>query len=231
MQCRYDPAAVTRFAPILKRAQRRAGGAEALEAELPRPKSAAEIAALSDDRCLSLMSRRAFRAGLRHALVDARWPAFEDVFFGFEPRRVRAMSDEDLERLVSERRIIRHWGKIKAVRNNAAAMIEVSESHGGFGAYLAEWPTADIMGLWRDLDRRFSQMGGNSAPSFLRMAGKDTFLLTDDVVRALIGAGVIERKPSARDERAATQRAFNDWAAETGRALCQISKILALSAG
>ncbi len=219
------------FSSILARARKRAGGAEALEAELPRPKSHAGIAALADDRYLSLMSQRAFRAGLRHALVDARWPAFEEVFHGFEPRRVRAMSDEDLEGLMAERRIIRHWGKIKAVRNNAAAMIEVSESHQGFGAYLAGWPTTDIMGLWRDLARRFNQMGGNSAPYFLRMAGKDTFLLTGDVVRALIGAGVVTRKPGAKDERAAVQQAFNRWAAETGRSLCQLSKILALSAG
>ena len=219
------------FALILERARNRAGDAEALEAELPKPNSVEELRALGDDRYLSLMSLRAFRAGLKHALVDAKWPAFETVFDGFEPRRVRAMNDEDLERLMSDKRIIRHWGKIKAVRDNAAAMIEVSEGHGGFGAYLAGWPITDIMGLWRDLARRFSQMGGNSAPYFLRMAGKDTFLLSDDVVRALIGAGVVARKPSAKDERAAVQEAFNRWAAQTGRPLCQISKVLALSAG
>ncbi len=222
---------MTQFSSIEARARRRAGTAEALEAMLPRPKTAAELGALDDDRYLSMMSQRAFRAGLRHALVDARWPAFEKVFFGFEARRVRAMSDEDLERLMAERRIIRHWGKIKAVRDNAAALIEVSGDHDGFGNYLAAWPGADIMGLWRDLGDRFRQMGGNSAPYFLRMAGKDTFLLTGDVVNALIAAGVVTRKPTTKDARAATQRAFNDWAAETGRPLCQLSRILALSVG
>ncbi len=222
---------MARFTPILERARKRAGGAEALEAELPHPKSDAELRALGDDRYLSLMSLRAFRAGLRHALVDARWPAFEEVFDGFEARRVRAMSDEDLERLMANRRLIRHWGKIKAVRDNAAAMIEVSASHEGFGAYLADWPATEVMALWRDLARRFRQMGGNSAPYFLRMAGKDTFLLTGDVVRGLIDAGVVTRKPTVRDDRAAVQQAFNGWAAETGRPLCQLSRILALSVG
>ena len=222
---------MARFKPILERARKRAGGAEALEAELPRSKTDAELRALGDDRYLSLMSLRAFRAGLRHALVDARWPAFEEVFRGFEARRVRAMSDEDLERLMADRRLIRHWGKIKAVRDNAAAMIEVSASHDGFGAYLADWPATDVVALWRDLARRFRQMGGNSAPYFLRMAGKDTFLLTGDVVRALIDAGVVTRKPSVKDERSVVQEAFNRWAADTGRSLCQLSKILALSAG
>ena len=93
------------------------------------------------------------------------------------------------------------------------------------------WPTSDVMGLWVELAKRFSQMGGNSGPYFLRMAGKDTFLLSGDVVKALVKAGVVKKKPTTRDARAATQAAFNDWAAETGRPLCQLSRILALSVG
>ncbi len=198
---------------------------------MPSPHGDDGLRAVADDRYLSLMSLRIFRAGLKHSMVDARWPAFEEVFHGFAPRRVWSMSDEELERLMDEKRIIRHWGKIKATRGNAAAMVRVIDEFGGFGAYLADWPGDDIMGLWADLTKRFSQMGGNSGPYFLRMAGKDSFLLTGDVVGALIAAGVIAKKPTTRDARAATQAAFNGWAAETGRPLCQISRILALSVG
>ena len=219
------------FKPILKRAEKRVGGAKALEGELVKPKTDAKLRAFADDRYLSLMSLRAFRAGLKHSMVDARWPAFEEVFLGFAPRRVWSMNDEQLEALMGERRIIRHWGKIKAVRANAEAMVRVIEEAGSFGAYLAAWPTSDIMGLWAELAKRFSQMGGNSGPYFLRMAGKDTFLLTGDVVAALVKAGVVKKKPTTRDAREATQAAFNDWAAETGRPLCQLSRILALSVG
>lgn len=222
---------MTAFAPILTRARKRVGGADTLEGELPTPKGDAELRAVSDNRYLSLMSLRAFRAGLKHSLVDARWPAFEEVFHGFDPHRVRLMSDEDLERLMGETRIIRHWGKIKAVRENAAAVVALVDAGGSVGAYLADWPTTDIMGLWADLAKRFSQMGGNSGPYFLRMAGKDTFMLTGDVVRALIDADVVTKKPTTRDERAAVQEAFNAWADETGRPLCQLSRMLALSVG
>ncbi|MEE8275155.1 MAG: DNA-3-methyladenine glycosylase I [Alphaproteobacteria bacterium] len=219
------------FSPIHALAEKRCGGAGALAAQLPEPKSDAQLRAESDDRYLSLMSRRAFRAGLKHSLVDSKWPAFEEVFQGFDPHRVRAMSDEDLERLMGETRIIRHWGKIKAVRDNAAALITTAEENGGFGAWLAGWPVTDIMGLWREMAARFRQMGGNSGPYLLRMAGKDTFLLTDDVVRALVTAEVVARKPSTIDERVAVQAAFNAWAEETARPLCQLSRILALSVG
>jgi 3-methyladenine DNA glycosylase Tag len=219
------------FKSIFARAAKRRGGEDAVEGLLVAPKSAAELAAMADDRYLSLMSLRVFRAGLKHSLVDAKWPAFEDVFHDFDPHRVRAMSDEDLERLMAETRIIRHWGKIKATRENAAALIAVAEENGGFGAWLAAWPGDDVMGLWRDLAKRFRQLGGNSGPYFLRMAGRDTFVLTDDVVRALIEAGVVERKPTRTDERAAVQEAFNAWAGQSSRPLCQISRILALSVG
>ena len=90
--------AVSSFAPILEAACTRLGTA-ALEARMTQPSSPAELKALTDDRYLSQMSLRIFRAGLKHSLVDAKWPAFEDVFEGFEPRRVRAMSDEALEAL------------------------------------------------------------------------------------------------------------------------------------
>ena len=79
-----------KFAPVLERALARAGGAEALERMLPSAKSARALRARGDDRYLSQMSLRIFRAGLRHAMVDERWPTFEKVFKRFEPRRVIA---------------------------------------------------------------------------------------------------------------------------------------------
>ena len=216
------------FAPILDAARTR-HRANVLEARLPMPKTPAELAAMPDDRYLSDMSRRVFRAGLKHSLVDAKWPAFEEVFQSFEPRRVRAMSDEAMEGLLGDARLIRHWGKLKSVRDNAAAMLDIVAEHKSFGAWLAGWPGDDIVGLWETLAKRFSQMGGNSGPSFLRMVGKDTFILTPSVTAALKHWGAIAAPPKNRQDRAAVQAAFNGWAAETGRPLCQLSLILAAS--
>jgi 3-methyladenine DNA glycosylase Tag len=214
------------FATILDAARTRHGAA-GLEARLPAPKSPAELAATPDDRYLSEMSRRVFRAGLKHSLVDAKWPAFEEVFQRFEPRRVRAMSDEAMEGLLGDARLIRHWGKLKSVRDNAAAMLEIAAEHKSFGAWLAKWPGEDIVGLWETLAKRFSQMGGNSGPSFLRMVGKDTFILTPSVTHALKHWDVVKAPPKNRADRAQVQTAFNAWAKESGRPLCQLSLILA----
>ena len=219
------------FASIYAKAVERAGRQSTLEEQLPQPKSADELCATPDDRYLSLMCLRIFRAGLKHSLVDARWPAFEKTFHGFSPRPIVAMSDEELERLMGDKRLVRHWAKMKAVRANASAMLKLAEEKGSFGRYLADWPGTEIVELWADLGRRFAQLGGNSAPSVLRMVGKDTFLLTGDVVQALLAAGASEREPKSKADRKAVQAAFNRWVEESGRPLCHISRILALSVG
>lgn len=217
---------MTPFADILAAA----GGAGAVAGRLPKVKSPDELRAIPDDRYLSLMSLRVFRAGIKHSVVDAKWPAFEEVFLGFEPGAVRAMSDEALEALMGDERIIRHWGKIRATRDNAAAMCALADEFGGTGAYLADWPGDDVVGLWDDISRRFKQMGGRSAPTFLRMAGRDTFILTPDVARALVRWGAVDAEPKGKRDRLRTQDAVNAWAGESGRPLAEISMILALSA-
>ena len=216
------------FDEILEAACRRVGAAE-LRARMPAVSTAEALRAVADDRYLSLMSRRIFRAGLKHSLVDDRWPAFEEVFHGFALRRVRAMNDEEMEALMNDRRLIRHWGKLKSVRSNAAAMQAIAEQQDGFGAYLAGWPGADSVGLWGDLAKRFQQMGGNSGPYFLRMAGKDTFVLTQSVIAALNHWKAFAGTPKSKVDRAKVQAAFNGWAAETGLPLAHLSVTLARS--
>jgi 3-methyladenine DNA glycosylase Tag len=216
------------FEAIEERARERMGGAQALSERLPRPKSADELRALSDDRYLSQMSLRIFRAGLKHSVVDAKWPAFEDVFLGFEPRRVVAMTDEEMEALLQDRRVIRHWGKLKAVQANAAAITQLADQ-GGVGGYLAAWPGDNVVGLWADLAKRFSQLGGNSGPYFLRMTGKDTFILSPSVVSALQHWDAFEGVPKSKADKAKVQEVFNAWHRASSRPLCQISMILALS--
>ena len=205
----------------------RFGSAKALEAMLPQPRSDAELRALSDDRYLSLISLRIFRAGLKHSLVDAKWPAFEEVFFGFDPEKVVLMGAERLENLMQDARLIRHLGKLKSVPRNAQFILDVRREKGSFGALIADWPVTDIVGLWKYLARQGNQLGGLSAPRFLRMVGKDTFVPTDDMVAALKAQGVIDKAPTSQKDLAAVQAAFNQWQAESGRPLCQLSVMLA----
>lgn len=205
----------------------RFGSAAELEARLPVPKTAAQLRQISDDRYLSTLALRVFRAGLKHSLVDAKWPAFEEVFFQFDPQKVVLMGAEHLERLMQDARIIRHLGKLKSVPRNAQLVLDVAKEKGSFGELIAEWPVTDIVGLWKYLARHGHQLGGLSAPRFLRMVGKDTFVPTFDVVAALNAQGIIDKAPTSQRDLATVQNAFNQWHAESGRPMCQISMMLA----
>jgi len=219
---------MTPFAKIHKAAEKRLGK-EGLAAQLPKVKSPTALKRVGNDRYFSLISLRIFRAGLRHDMVDAKWPAFEIAFRGFDPRKVRAMSDESVENMLSDRRLIRHLGKLKAVHANAAAICDLVAEHGDLGAYLADWPGERVVELWEDMARRFQQMGGNSSAYFLRMAGKDTFILTDAVMLALSHWGAFKGEPKGKKARAQVQEVFNAWVEETGFPLAHLSMIAATS--
>ncbi|WP_027857666.1 DNA-3-methyladenine glycosylase I [Marinobacterium jannaschii] len=210
-------------------AEHRAG--EDIESLLPEPLSRDVLALQGDGRLLSDLTRRVFRAGLKYSLVDSKWPAFETAFWGFDPDKVSLMSDQQLENLMQNDQLIRHWGKIKATRVNALMVHDIAAVHGSFARWLADWPEEDIIGLWAELKKRGAQLGGNSGPAFLRMAGKDTFMLTDDVVAALKAQGIVEKRPTAKRDLIKVQQAFNEWRAQSGRPLCQISRLLSYTVG
>ncbi len=205
----------------------RFGSAKALQDHLPEPKTPAQLRNIPADRYLSTLALRVFRAGLKHSLVDAKWPAFEQVFFGFDPEKVVLMGAEHLERLMQDTRIIRHLGKLKSVPRNAQMILDIEHEHNSFGDFIADWPVTDIVGLWQYLAKHGNQMGGLSAPRFLRMVGKDTFIPTWDVVAALNAQGIVDKVPSSKRDQAKVQEVFNQWQAESGRPLCQLSAMLA----
>ncbi|RML97772.1 hypothetical protein APX70_05365, partial [Pseudomonas syringae pv. maculicola] len=118
---------------------------------------------------MSTMALRVFRAGLKHSLVDSKWPAFEEMFYRFDPEKVVLMGADHLERLMQDARIIRHLGKLKSVPRNAQLILDIEQEHGSFGTFIAQWPVVNITGLWQYLAKHGNQMGGLSSPRFLRM--------------------------------------------------------------
>lgn len=214
------------FDSIFQRAAERKGGAAELEALLPAPASASELEARSDDRYLAEMTRCVFRSGFVWQIIERKWPDFESVFDGFDVSGCAMLGDEALEQLGSDERIVRNAAKIRSVPRNAAYLLDVRAAHGGYGAYLAEWPASDVVGLWQDLKRRGDRLGGQTGRFFLRFVGKDTPVLSRDVLAALAAQGVIDKEPTSRQALTRLQDAFNQWHEESGRDLCQISRVL-----
>ncbi len=219
------------FADIHDLAILHAGSADRVEASLQDPLSVAQLAAIADDRWLAAITKRVFQAGFVWRVIANKWPGFEAAFEGFDPGRWVMMSDEDLDRLLADPRVVRNAQKIMSVPGNARMIVDVSDQYGGFGRFIADWPDDDYVGLLAFLKKHGTRLGGNSGQYLLRFMGKDAFILTDDVVRALIREGVIDKPPTSKSAMAAVQTAFNQWRAQSGRPFNHISRILAFSAG
>lgn len=184
---------------------------------------------LSDNDYLANMTWRIFCAGLKRSVVDAKWQGFETAFYHFHPLRVAMMSDDEMDALMDNREIIRHWGKIKSVRHNASLLVEKIEQHGSVGDWLATWSSDEIVELWIYLKKEGAQLGGNSAAYFLRISDIDTFVLTGDVVAALISQDIVDRHPTSQRDLRAVQQAFNQWQEQSGWSLKALSLLLAYS--
>lgn len=219
-----------RWKTIEARAAKRVGGADALAERLPKAKSRAALRRVPDRDWLAQMTRSVFQAGFVWKVIENKWDGFEAAFDGFDPARVARYSENKLAELARDERIIRNPQKIRATRANALFLRELAEQHGTASRFFADWPENDVVGLWDVLRRRGSRLGGFSGPMVLRHLGKDTFMLSDSVLRALREQGVVEGK-SATSQAALrkVQDAFNAWRNESGRALCELSQTLALS--
>jgi 3-methyladenine DNA glycosylase Tag len=220
------------FKAIRARAEKRKGGAKALEKLLPPKPNMKALAKLTDDRILAEMTQRVFCAGFAWSVIENKWPAFEKAFLGFKPAKLIFQPDDFWDALLSDTRIVRNGAKIASVRENAAFVAEIAKEHGSFGKFLAQWPSSDQIGLLDLLTKRGSRLGGNTGQMLLRFIGWDGFVTSQDVVACLRDAGLdIAAEATSKGDLARVQAQFNAWASETGLPYTHLSRICAMSAG
>lgn len=220
------------FKRIRERAAKRKGGEKILVTLLPKTRDNKALAKLGDDRVLSEMARRVFSAGFVWSVIDKKWPGFEEAFLGFNPKRLLFQPAEYWEKLASDKRIVRNPQKIRSVRENAKFVSDIATEHGSFGKFLATWPADDQIGLIEILDKRGSRLGGFSGQYLLRFLGRDSFILTNDLILCLRDSGVpISAKGTSKKDLKLAQAQINEWAKETGLPLTHISRICAMSIG
>jgi 3-methyladenine DNA glycosylase Tag len=184
-----------------------------------------------DDRLLAGMTKAVFSAGFSWEVIEKKWPGFEEAFENFDPHRVAFYGDDDIDRLLKDARIVRNGAKIKATIANARFVVETAKAHGSFGAFLREWPTTDQIGLMEHFKKHAAHFGGSAAMYFLRFNGWDSFILSQDVTKALVREGVVEKAPSSKAEMKSVQAAFNAWTKESKRPQREVSRILSYSVG
>lgn len=219
------------FDDILAIAAERKGGVTNVLEGVTQPLPPARLAEIPDDRWLAAMARGIFQAGISWKVVEAKWPGIEAAFDGFDPGRVSMIEGDRLDALVSDPRVIRSGPKIVAIRDNAVFIRQVAAESGSFGRRVADWPDADFAGLIAWLGKNGSRLGGTTGQYMLRHMGKDSYLLTRDVLARLQAEGVIDGPTASARAMKAVQAAFDRWRAESGLPFNTISRVLAQSIG
>lgn len=71
-----------------------------------------------------------FQAGLSWVTILRKRPAFRAAFAGFDPDTVAGYGPSDVDRLLADRAIVRHRGKIEAAVGNARATVALRTEGG-----------------------------------------------------------------------------------------------------
>ncbi len=189
------------------------------------------LTAKKDAQYLAGMAKAVFSSGFSWEVINKKWPGFEVAFDKFDPKKVAAYGDDKVDALLKDTRIVRNGAKIMATVENARFVVATAKQHSSFGKFLANWPVTDQIGLMDHLKKNASRLGGSTVQYFLRFEGWDAFILSGDVVKALIREGVVTKEPTSKKDLAAVQAAFNVWREQSKRPVREISRILALSVG
>lgn len=216
---------------IYQRAAERKGGEAALNLLLGAGQYDHELVHLGDDRILAEMTKKVFQSGFVWRVVENKWADFEEVFFQFNIEKILMMPMEMLEKKATNPQIIRNFNKVKTIKDNAQMIYEEQQNGHSFAKFIADWPSNNIIGLWAYLKKNGARLGGNTGPYVLRVLGKDTFLLSQDVEAYFRAHDIISGGLQSKTSLNAIQHAFNQWQQESDFSLSQLSLLVAYATG
>ncbi|MEJ5899366.1 DNA-3-methyladenine glycosylase I [Ochrobactrum teleogrylli] len=91
---------------------------------------------VSDDfRLFEKICLEGFQSGLSWLTILRKRENFRTAFDGFDFHRVAQYDEKDVERLLADKGIVRHRGKIESTINNANRAIELAAEKGSLAAY------------------------------------------------------------------------------------------------
>jgi len=117
-----------------------------------------------------VMTRAVFQAGVRWKQIADAWDAYRLAFAEFDPARVGAYDEFDVERVLETPGILRVERKVRATIANARALLETEGEYCKFQTYLRSFQSYDA--LARDFKKRFSFMGDMNVWYFLFLTGE-----------------------------------------------------------
>lgn len=99
---------------------------------------------VTDDRRLfEKLCLEGFQSGLSWRTILNKREAFRAAFAGFDIDKVASFTEADLARLLENKGIVRHRGKIEAAINNARRAKELVEEAGSLAAFVWRYEAKD----------------------------------------------------------------------------------------
>ena len=120
----------------------------------------------TDGEYLEQMTKAIFQAGFSSSVIRNKWDNFRKAFDNFDVETVARYGLTDLERLASDKNIVRNQQKIAATVENALTMKKLIDNHGSFKNYL-DSVSGDYSERAAELTRQFSHLGRTGVFFFL----------------------------------------------------------------
>jgi DNA-3-methyladenine glycosylase I len=95
-----------------------------------------------DRRLFEKLSLETFQSGLSWRTILAKRESFRAAFAQFDFNKVAEFDQTDVERLLADKGIIRHRGKIEATINNAQRAQEIVQREGSLAAFFWQFEPA-----------------------------------------------------------------------------------------
>jgi len=92
-----------------------------------------------DAKMFEFLILETFQAGLSWLMVWRKRNAFSEVFCGYNIQKMASMTEEDVERLALDDRIIRNRAKLRGAIKNAQATLKMREEGLGLADYFWSW--------------------------------------------------------------------------------------------
>ena len=104
-----------------------------------------------DRKQFEFLCLESMQSGLSWKTILDKRENFRKAFANFDPVKVAAYTEADIERLMTDAGIIRNRRKIEAIVNNARRFLEVQKEFGSFDAYI--WQFTGNKVLRRDYEQ------------------------------------------------------------------------------
>ena len=120
---------------------------------------------------LEIMTEAVFQSGISWKVVESKWPGIKGALRDFDAEAVAETSEQALDDLCQDTRVIRNRRKLSAIVSNAQRMVELDKEHGGFQKYLQSHD--DFTATVPDIRKQFKFMGDTGIYFFLCVLGED----------------------------------------------------------